>query len=183
MASGNALKDVGDSLWHFCQGKHQCFACLLRQQPHKHGGWKTPSATEKPKYKFKKNWNFRVTWDWSDQSTCAQNDQSDQSDEGDQSDPISLADNCNKIPVQHFTAAIQIPELSRWWQDRDDLQRRSRTIFDAFAFVFCICILYLHLYFKTEMISRGGAGLTLTLLHLRAALAHISVQVGQLWMF
>ena len=36
---------------------------------------------------------------------------------------------------------------------------------------------------KTEMISRGGAGLSLTLLHLRAALAHISVQVGQLWVF
>ena len=58
MASGNALKDVGDSLWHFCQGKHQCFACLLRQQPQKHGGWKTPSATDEPKCGVQEKVNF-----------------------------------------------------------------------------------------------------------------------------
>ena len=58
MASGTALKDVGDSLWHFCQGKHQCFACLLRQQPQKHGGWKTPSASDEPKCGVQEKVNF-----------------------------------------------------------------------------------------------------------------------------
>ena len=150
------------------------------------GTGKHPLQQMNQNVEFKKKWTFRVTWDWSDQSTCAQNDQSDQSDEGDQSDPLSLADNCNKIPEQHFTAAIQIPELSRWWQDRDDLQRRTRTIFDTFALVFCIWIL--HFVFTFEFQNRddpqrGGAGLSSTLLHLRTALAHISVQAGQQWVF
>ena len=39
-------------------GKHQCFACLLRQKPQKHGGWKTPSATDEPKCEVQEKVNF-----------------------------------------------------------------------------------------------------------------------------
>ena len=128
--------------WYLCL--YICEKCEMSRL------WHTNTLTVESRAVFSLSWirNFRVTWEWSDHSTCPQNDQSDE-----------------VTKVTHFHL---------WTIATKFLSNTSRP---QSKFLSC------QGGEKTEMISRGGAGLSLTLLHLRAALAHISVQVRQLWVF